>query len=94
MNTIVYFSFSNNIQRKYNFTLKDRHENCDRCSANCAYEIDDLLNEKVGQLKLNEELSLHGHPKTRHMDLSKRQRTTKEGIQELIEHYKFSHDEQ
>ncbi len=45
----------------------------------------------VGQLKLNEELSKHVHPKSRKMSNNKL-RNTEQTFQELLEHYKFFHN--
>jgi hypothetical protein len=60
------------------------------------YELIDIIknNKIVGQVKVNDELFRHGHPKMRIIDRTTKpvkQRTTQQGREELIEHYMFYH---
>lgn len=65
-------------------------ELCKDCNIKCAYKLEDFTNiEKIGQVKIREELQRHGHPSTR--IFKKKQRSTKESLKELIDHYKFKH---
>jgi hypothetical protein len=69
---------------------------CKNCKVSPLYSIEQLKTingnrRLVGQLKLNEELSNHGHPKSRKMPNNKL-RNTEQTLEELLEHYKFFHN--
>lgn len=68
-------------------------QGCNSCKVDCLYTIEDLKDKrKIGQKKINQELSRHNHPKTRIIDkINKLQRTTEQGRQELIKHYENLH---
>lgn len=65
---------------------------CIGCKEFCSLTIQDLSNSRFpsGQKLVQDELSLHGHPKYRIMS-TKLARNTNESRLELIEHYKFAH---
>ena len=55
------------------------------------------LNKKslIGQLKINDELKNHNHPKSRNLTSKEgkvKKRTTDEEKEELINHYRFAHN--
>jgi len=71
-------------------------ENCRNCSIEPLYSIEQLktINENrrlIGQVKLNDELSRHGHPKSRKMQNNKF-RNTEQALSELLEHYHYFHN--
>jgi hypothetical protein len=71
------------------------NSSCRNCTVSPLYSIEQLntingTRRLVGQLKLNDELSKHGHPKSRKMPNNKL-RTTEQALLELLEHYKYFH---
>lgn len=67
-----------------------KSEECIECREICTYEISELnLKKFLNQNLIKEELSKHGHKKSRLVD--KRQRNAEEAKRELIAHYKTWH---
>jgi hypothetical protein len=69
---------------------------CRNCSIRPIYSIEQLktINQNrrlIGQVRLNEELSRHGHPKSRKMQNNKF-RNTEQALSELLEHYRYFHN--
>jgi len=69
------------------------NSNCRNCSISPLYSVEQLKTingnrRLIGQIKINEELSRHGHPKSRKMPNNKI-RKTEEPLSELLEHYKY-----
>ena len=65
----------------------------ERCSAEPLYTLAQLFDEKlVNKRSLEDELQRHGHPTSRIMPKTKRQRKIEEGKLELINHYRYVHD--
>ena len=63
-----------------------------RCFAAPNYSLDQLKTDNlVSILSLEEELHIHGHPKSLFNRDKKRQRNVMEGKQELISHYRYAH---
>jgi len=62
---------------------------CTRCPIQCTFNTIDAI-RKASQFTVLNELALHGHPRSR--KINNKWRTTSEAIEELIEHYKQSHN--
>jgi len=82
-------SFENNVKRN----TKGGKANCDlnvRCHAQRNYEPEDFKNKcRLGQLKINQELALHGHPSSR----SGKAGNTDQRREELKRHNIFFHQQ-
>lgn len=70
--------------------------NCRNCTILPTYSVEQLKTVNgnrrlIGQLKLNEELSIHGHPKSRKMT-NGRFRNTEQALSEILDHYKHFHN--
>ena len=81
--------------------LLEKHKNCfDKCKNNTvrclaapSYSLHQLqTNNLISKILLEEELQIHGHPKSLFIRDKKRQRNVLEGKQELISHYRYAHD--
>lgn len=67
---------------------------CTNCSISTLYSVEQLKTVNgnrrlIGQIKINEELSRHGHPKSR--KIKNKLRNTEQALSELLEHYNFFH---
>ena len=63
-----------------------------QCSAIKLYSINDLnTRDRIGQYLVAEELSSHGHPKSRQMPKTNKMRTKDQSVKELIAHYQAYH---
>ncbi len=70
--------------------------NCRNCSIKPLYSIEQLktINQNrrlIGQVKLNDELSRQGHPKSRKMQNNKF-RNTEQALSDILEHYHYFHN--
>lgn len=68
--------------------------NCTNCMISPLYSVEQLktVNSNrrlIGQIKINEELSRHSHPKSR--KIKNKLRNTEQALSELLEHYYFVH---
>lgn len=70
---------------------------CSECDSLCSYTLRILLNPKsfLSTDEIVTELKAHNHPTSRMIELEngqKRPRTTRDALQELIDHYVYSHN--
>ena len=85
------------MERKRNETEDRIVPPCKHCTAPKAfYRIEDILhpNHGVTQTKLNTELSIHNHPKSRDINDAgvTHKRKTHEAARELADHYIYAHN--
>lgn len=89
-------SSNQNSEANFNSTPIFCNNNCRNCTILPTFSVEQLKtvngNKRlIGQLKLNEELSIHGHPKSRKMTNGKF-RNTEQALLEILEHYKHFHN--
>lgn len=100
--TSIFFSTDQPSTSNQNVTLNNStlpifcNNNCRNCANLPTYTVEQLKTingnrRLIGQLKLNDELSAHGHPKSRKMSNNKL-RNTEQALTELLEHYKNFHN--
>lgn len=78
------------------YERKASKQPCSNCTAKPLYTIEMLLDTRktIGQSEILKELKAHHHPKCREIKLGnnkKRQRSTAEAVEELIDHYVHFH---
>ncbi len=66
---------------------------CSKCEKNCAFRLSEINpnNSSLSQKQINEELKIHGHPKSRINKKTRRNRSLLEAKKELENHYKNYH---
>ena len=91
-NTIIN-NRQNDLMEKPLFCFHKCKNDIDRCSSEPLYTVDQLRDEQlVNKRSLEDELQRHGHPTSRLMPKTKKQRKIEEGKLELLNHYRYVHD--